>query len=291
MSRWPVQRIQEIADGIVTIVHGHGEVGVSNASFIVENSRAFVVDTMTFPEMTTSMAHEIGRRDARVETVLNTHHHIDHMGGNKLFADAQILAQPESIRALQRLGFPAKIYDRLMPQFSGCFDNLELVVPAPIQEPLVLPRGGELHVFMPAHTAADTAVWFPEPRVLLAGDISFIGVVPLSVNGLISGWIEALTALIALNPAIVVPGHGPVGTLADLLILRDYFVALEHIGRQAVSERLSLRDALALFDPGPLSEWIEFERHEINLERVMQEAQGEISKGDLSAMPKSARKA
>lgn len=291
MSRWPAQHIQEIADGIVTIVHGHGEVGVSNASFIVEDGRAFVVDTMTFPEMAMNMAHEIARRGAHVETVLNTHHHIDHMGGNKLFADAQLLAQPASIRALQRLGFPAKIYDHLMPQFSGRFDDLELVVPAPIQETLVPPRGGELHVFTPAHTAADTAIWFPGPRVLLAGDISFINVVPLSVNGLISGWIAALDTLIKLKPAVVVPGHGPVGTLADLVTLRDYFVTLEHIGRQAVAERLSLQDALALFDPGPTSEWIEPDRHEINLERVMQEAQGEISNMDLSAMPQSARKA
>ncbi len=291
MSKWPVQHIQEVADGIVTIIQGHGEVGVSNASFVVEDGHAFVVDTMTFPEMTTNMVREIARRRARVETVLNTHHHIDHMGGNKLFQNAKLLAHPESIRAVQRLGFPAKIYDRLMPQFSGRFDDLELVLPAPIQEPLIPPRGGELHVFQPAHTAADTTVWFPEARVLLAGDICFINVVPLSVNGLISGWIRALDALIALKPAIVVPGHGPVGTLADLITLRDYFIALERGGRQAVAEHLSLQNALALFNPGPLSDWIEAERHEINLERAMQEARGEISARDLSTMPSSARKA
>ena len=52
MNNWPTQKIQEIADGIFTVIHGNGEVGVSNASFIVEGKRAFVVDTMTFPEMT-----------------------------------------------------------------------------------------------------------------------------------------------------------------------------------------------------------------------------------------------
>jgi glyoxylase-like metal-dependent hydrolase (beta-lactamase superfamily II) len=290
MSTWPTQHIQEVADEIVTVIHGRGEVGVSNASFVIEDGRAFVVDTMTFPEMAANMVRDIARRGAHVETVLNTHHHIDHMGGNKLFQDAKLLAHPKSILAVQRLGFPTKIYDRLMPQFRGRFDDLELVIPAPVQEPLALPRGGELHVFQPAHTSADTAVWFPETRVLLAGDISFINVVPLSVNGLISGWIKALDALIELKPAIVVPGHGPVGTITDLITLRDYFTALERSGRQAVAEHLSLRDALTLFDPGPLGEWIEAERHEINLERAMQEAQGEISDRDLSTMPRSARK-
>lgn len=248
MNQWPVQHIQEIADGVVTIVHGHGEVGVANASFIVEEGQAFVVDTMTFPEMATNMVHEIARRGARVETVLNTHHHIDHMGGNKLFSDANLLAQPTSIAALQRLGFPTRIYDRLMPQFSGRFDDLELVVPAPIERPPALPRSGELHLYQPAHTAADTAVWLPKDRVLLTGDICFIGVTPLAVNGLISGWIAALDTLIALKPDVVVPGHGSVGTLADLVVLRDYFIALELLGREAVAEQVSLQDALREFN-------------------------------------------
>jgi glyoxylase-like metal-dependent hydrolase (beta-lactamase superfamily II) len=290
MTWLPRQRLQEVAEGIFTLVHGHGEVGVSNASFIIEGDRAFVVDTMTFPEMASSMAYEIARRSARVETVLNTHHHIDHMGGNKVFADAQIFSHPESIRSLQRLGFPTKLYDKLIPQFCGRFDDLELVIPSPIQGQLAIPRGGELHVFTPAHTAADTTVWFPQSRVLLGGDICFVGVVPLCTNGLISGWIEALDALIALKPERVVPGHGSVGTLVDLVNLRHYFADIQRIGHQAVAEHLSPKNALSLFDPGPLGDWIESERHEINLERAMQEAQGEISRQDLSVMPRSARK-
>jgi len=285
MSWLPRQRLHEVAEGIFSIVHGDGGIGVSNASFVIEGDRAFVVDTMTFPEMAASMAREIAHRGARVETVLNTHHHIDHIGGNKLFAEAQIFAHPQSIHSLQRLGFPVKVYNRLMPQFSGRFDDLELVVPAPMQEQLTVPRGGEIHIFTPAHTAADTAVWFPEARVLLSGDICFIGVVPLSVNGLISAWIEALDALIALKPERVVPGHGPIGTLVDLVNLRNYFAEVQRIGQWAVAEHLELQDALSLFDPGPLGDWIEPERHKINLERVMQEAQGQISRQDLSAMP------
>jgi cyclase len=288
MNADPTQDIREVAEGIYTIVHGRGEVGVSNASFVIERDRAFVVDTMTFPEMALGMAHEIERRGAHVNAVLNTHHHIDHMGGNKVFTDAHIMAHPLSILTVQKLGLPAPIYDRLMPQFKGRFAGLELIIPDPLSD-LVSPlRGGELFAFTPAHTPADVAVWYPEERVLITGDICFIGVIPLSVNGLISGWIEALNALIALQPEVVVPGHGSIGTLQDLLVLRDYFASVQFLGQTAVKENLSLRDALAHFDPGPLGEWIESERHEINLERAMQEARGEISRTDLSAMPQSA---
>lgn len=290
MSNWPRQTISEVADGIFTIVHGYGEVGVSNATFVVEKDRAFVIDTMTFPEMAMLMADEIARHGARVETVLNTHHHIDHMGGNKVFAGAQIIAHPLSIGAVQKLGLPAPIYDRLMPQFKDRFAELELIIPAPLPDHTILPQGGKLLAFTPAHTPADVVVWFPQTRVLLTGDICFKGVVPLAVNGLISGWIEALDALIALDPTVVVPGHGGIGTVSDLRALHKYFIALQHLGNKAVRENLSLEDALAQLDPTLLAGWIESDRHTVNLERVIQEARGEISRADLSAMPHSSIK-
>lgn len=289
ISAWPEQKVREVADGIVTIVHGQGEVGVANASFIVEGKRAMVVDTMTFPEMATGIVHEITRRDAHVDVVLNTHHHIDHVGGNALFADASVVAHPASVQALQQLGLPAARYDFLMPQFRGRFDTLPLTIPRPDIEQLVPLRGGVLQAFNAAHTATDTVVWFPSSRVLLTGDLGFIGVTPLAVNGLISGWIAALETLIALQPEVVVPGHGSIGTLQDLLILRDYFLAIQQVGQTAVTHHLSSQEALHLLDAGLVAEWIESERNLINLERAMQEAAGEIHPANLSVMPPSTR--
>ena len=289
MNAWPKQQVHEVADGIVAIVHGQGEVGVSNASFVVEGDRAMVIDTMTFPEMTMGLVKEIARRGAHADVVLNTHHHIDHVGGNTLFDGVPVIAHPQSVQTLQQLGLPTTLYDRLMPQFRGRFDTLELSIPDPTLSRVVPPCGGELHAFTSAHTAADVAVWFPRSRVLIAGDLCFIGVTPLAANGLISGWIAALNALIALQPEVVVPGHGSPGTVEDLVVLRDYFLAIERAGQAAVEHKLSLQSALALLDAGPVAEWIESGRNIINLERAMQEVSGEIYQGFLSPMPSSAR--
>lgn len=289
MISWPRQQLCEVADGIVAIVHGQGEVGVSNASFIIEGNCAIVVDTMTFPEMATGMVRQIARRGARVGAVLHTHHHIDHIGGDQLFTGVPIVAHHESIQTLQRLGLPTKLYDRLMPQFRGHFDTLALSMPEPMLDQVILPRRGELRVFTSAHTVADVTMWFPSSRVLIAGDLCFIGVTPLAVNGLVSGWIAALDALIALQPEVVVPGHGPIGTVEDLIVLRDYFLTIHHTGREAVEQHLSAQDALALLDVGPVTKWIESKRNLINLERAMQEASGEIHRTALSAVPPSTR--
>jgi cyclase len=163
---WPQQRIIEVADGIIVVLNGSGEMGVSNAACVIDGDKAFVVDTMTFPEMAGGMVREIARRGAHVDMVLNTHPHIDHVGGNMAFASARIVSHPASVRFLRQLGFPVKMYDTLMPHFCGRFDNLELVIPEPAIDQLKMPRGGELQIFTPAHTLADLAVWFPESRVL-----------------------------------------------------------------------------------------------------------------------------
>lgn len=288
INTWPDQNIKEVAEDIYTVVHGQGEVGVSNASFVLEKGRAFVIDTMTFPEMAQNMVTDIARHGAQVETVLNTHHHIDHMGGNQVFAETSLLAHPITIATARKLGLPATIYDHLMPQFRGLFTGRELTMPAPLPMQLHLPQDAELLPFISAHTPADVAVWLPRTRTLIAGDICFNRVVPLGVNGLLSGWLEAIEKLIELAPETVVPGHGPIGTLADLYTLKDYFTRLQALGRAAVEAQVSLEDALAEFDPGPLGEWLEQKRHEINLERAMQEARGEISRDFLAVMPASA---
>ena len=287
---WPTQRICEVADGIVTVVHGQGEVGVSNASFIIEGKRAFVVDSMTFPEMAAGMLQEIVHRGAHVETVLNTHHHIDHMGGNTLFTGARLVAHPQSVQAMQQLGLPQERYDRLMPKFRGRFANLHLALPEPETDLLVPPLGGELRIFSSAHTIADACIWFDKQRVLLGGDLCFVGVTPLAASGLISGWLEALDTLIALEPAVVVPGHGSIGTLADLRVLRNYLAAVQQLGKQAVEEDISLHEALTHLDVGPFAAWTESERHIINVERAMQEARGEIGRNNLATMPSTAFK-
>ncbi len=285
MAYWPKQSIVEVADGIVAVLNGKGEIGVSNAACIIERERAFVVDTMTFPEMAEGMVREIARRGAHADIVLNTHHHIDHIGGNKAFADARIVGHPSSIRYLQQLGLPVSLYDSLMPQFRGRFRDIELVIPEPAIDQLTLPRGGELHIFTPAHTLADLTVWFPESRVLLTGDVGFVGVTPLTVHGLISAWIEALDTLLALEPAVVVPGHGAIGSSQDLLRQRDYLSAIYRQGQRAVEEAISLEEALASFDASPFADWLEADRTRINLERAMKEVRGEIHRDNATALP------
>ena len=272
----PPQHATEVAEGVVAIVHGRGETGVSNAGLVHDEGRALVIDTMMFPEMAEGIAAEVRRRGARADVVLNTHHHVDHVGGNAVFDGARLVAHPKSADAIAHPP-PAAVYDSFIPAYAGRFESLDVVPPEPSLDGLDLPRDARLRSYAPAHTVADVAVWLPPSRVLFTGDLAFFGVTPLAFQGLVSSWVAALDDLLALDPAVVVPGHGPVGGTRELVLVRDHLAAL----------LAAARDDTPIL-PDEVGEWLEADRIPVNLERARQEVRGEIDAADLTAIPANA---
>ena len=93
----------------------------------------------------------------------------------------------------------------------------------------------ELRRVGPAHTPGDTLVWLrssgsPGERIVFAGDVVFVG----RMLGVLShsssrGWIEAFDSMAALEPAVIVPGHGPPTDLGGARKdTRDYLTFLRH---------------------------------------------------------------
>ena len=80
----------------------------------------------------------------------------------------------------------------------------------------------------PAHTAGDQTI-LVDGRVLFGGDLFETRMFPIvpyfppadtDVDG--SRWITVLDQLIALDPAVVVPGHGEVTDVSLIRDVRDY---------------------------------------------------------------------
>jgi cyclase len=60
-----------------------------------------------------------------------------------------------------------------------------------------------------ANTGGDAIVWLPDAKLLLTGD-AVVYPAPFAFGSYISEWPATLQKMIDLNPAIVIPGHGPV---------------------------------------------------------------------------------
>ncbi len=103
------------------------------------------------------------------------------------------------------------------------------------------------------HTPGDSLVWLPQSGVVFTGDVVYVdrilGLHPVSKT---KTWVESFEALEALNPKVVVPGHGSVTTLAKAQADTGKLLrALRaHMG-QAVEEGTDLRTAVKRFDAAP----------------------------------------
>lgn len=273
MSDLPDQRAIEVAEGITAVLQEPGTLGLSNACLVIEDGRAMVVDTMLLPEMAAGVAAVLARRGARADVVLHTHHHLDHVGGNAAFPGTRVVAHPAAVADIKQMLDNITVFDWLIPRFAGRFADLQVRLPEPT-EPAALapPLGGRPLPFGPAHSRTDVALWFPDQRVLVAGDLCVNGVTPLAIHGRQDGWIAALDELLALDPAVVVPGHGALAGPAELRVLRDYLRRVSALGRRAAADGAGPDEALAGFDPGPAGDWLEPERTRQNLIRAIGEA-------------------
>jgi glyoxylase-like metal-dependent hydrolase (beta-lactamase superfamily II) len=74
----------------------------------------------------------------------------------------------------------------------------------------------------PAHTPGDLIVHVPDAGIVFAADVMFVDVAPVMWAGPTAGWIAALDRILELDPAVVVPGHGPVSDQSEVNVLRDY---------------------------------------------------------------------
>jgi cyclase len=136
----------------------------------------------------------------------------------------------------------------------------------------------ELIYVGPAHTLGDVVVWLPDSRVAFSGDIVFNGGQPLLVEGSVAGYSPALEVIRALEPSVLVPGHGPVcrgddipRVLDDLTEYATFVDTLARDGHRAGRPPLEVARAAEL---GKFADWLEGERLVANLHCAYAEFDG-----------------
>ena len=165
-----------------------------------------------------------------VKTLINSHWHFDHTGGNEVFgrAGATILATEATRKRLAT------------DQYTEIF---KLTTPAspPVALPVLTFDEAELHVgpetihltaVPPAHTDGDLIVHFTAHDIIHAGDLFSNGFYPnidASSLGWIGGMIAAAERLLKLaGPKTrIIPGHGPIATPAELTAFRKMLVTVQ----------------------------------------------------------------
>ena len=106
-----------------------------------------------------------------------------------------------------------------------------------------------------AHTPGDMMVWLPQKNVLFTGDVVYVnrllGVIPVSNT---RNWLATFAVIEALDPKVIVPGHGDVTDLATARAdTQAYLVALRAHMKKAVEDGVDMSAAVKSFDAEALA--------------------------------------
>jgi len=235
---------QKLAENLTMLSGPGGNVVVLNGA-----DGKVVVDTFVSPVWPKLKESLDAISNAPLKTVINTHWHFDHTDNNAPLhgAGATILAHENTKKRMSEahdllvlnLHFPPSPAEALPQQTFATTHKLQAN-----GETLVLQ-----HV-APAHTDTDIFIHFEKANVIQTGDLSFNGIYPYIdavTGGKVSGMITANDEILKLanNDTKIVPGHGPLGTKADIVKFRDMLVTTRDRVQKLKSAGKSPQEAVA----------------------------------------------
>jgi cyclase len=264
--------LSEIADGVFAHVPPEGGWCVSNAGLIAGARTAVVVDTTATIRRTHAFVAAIeATTPAPVNVLVNTHSHGDHTFGNSVFAPrATIVGHHELTAGIIGTGLALT---RLWPRVE--WGDLTPTPPS-----LTFEHQLRLHIDStaidvvhvgPAHTPEDVIAWLPEQRVLFAGDLLWSRCTPFVLMGTVRGCLSALARLRALQPEVVVCGHGPVAGPDVIDDVEAYLIWLVDLARDGLRSGATPLEVARDADIGRFADWGEPERLVANLHRAYAE--------------------
>jgi glyoxylase-like metal-dependent hydrolase (beta-lactamase superfamily II) len=188
-----------------------------NVTLVLGEATALLVDTLATAEQARDLAAAVVAVTRAPLAVVNTHHHFDHCFGNAVFPDATIYAHPEAVAQLASTD-PGDVWREWAPTHPGlaALRTTDIRMPdRPVVHETELDLGGRsvlLHHPGRGHTAGDLIVHVPDARLVVAGDLVEESGPPQFDDAYPLEWPDALAAILALEPTVVVPGHGAMCT-------------------------------------------------------------------------------
>jgi len=236
--------VTKVGGEVYMLTGAGGNIGLS-----VGKNGAFVIDDQFAPLSGKIKAAIATVTDKSVTFVVNTHWHGDHTGGNVAFGEAgAIIVAQDNVR--KRLS---------TDQFNEAF-NMKVDATPEKGLPVITFADGvtfwwnddEVEVFHvpPAHTDGDSIIRFKKANVVHMGDTFFNGSYPIidwGSGGVFDGFVTAADKVLAISDdnTKIIPGHGPLGTKADLQAFRDMVVVVRDRLAKMIGEGKSLEEVVA----------------------------------------------
>jgi cyclase len=282
--------LEPLADGVWAAIHRPGGWAVGNAGIVDLGDATLVFDAFLTAEAARDLAAAAALLTGRpAASVVLSHYHNDHVRGAEVFSGATLVATTSTRHLIDTFGREelasdlehggaqlaraAAMADDADPRiraFAAYFTPYweGLVASAPhaalrlpevtFEDRLTLHgtrRTVEVVSLGAAHTPDDAMLVLPDDGVVFCSDLLFVGCHPFLADGDPDGWLRALEVLAAHAPARFVPGHGPVGSAADVDALASHIRALEATAARLHDEGATSDDLERLLPADASSAW------------------------------------
>ena len=263
---------KKIKDGIYVYAQKPAD---SNAGVIVTQEGVVLIDSGHNPPDSQAILKAVKQLTSQpIRFLINTEPHSDHTTGHFLFSPPAIIIAHEGATDSMKKAYNPQRNEKLMadyPDMRESFKGFKMITPQiEYRDKMTLnvgERSFELYYLKNVHSEADTAIWLPKERAIfsaaVAGVKRFSNLRP-SVQ--IEDMMNAMKMMKSLNPEIVVPGHGPLGTtkIFDDSI-QYYTLLLERVGKMA-REGKSLDSIKKELRMPETDDWASKDRIDTNIE-------------------------
>jgi len=116
-------------------------------------------------------------------------------------------------------------------------------------------RSVELLTWGGGHSCSDAFLLLPGEGIVFMGDLGFFQFHFPLAGGDVQTLAVILERLVALDLRTFVPGHGPLGTEADVRLQLRYIAELETLVREVIDAGGTAKDAACLPVPAPFNAW------------------------------------
>ena len=271
--------VVKVADGVYAGIAKVGGLATGNAGFVIGDDGVLVIDTFLTPVAAEELIKAIEAETKQpIKFAINTHYHLDHTGGNQVFAARSIpifghdnliswqttknrrfLPPTEELQkrradVAKQLGETPADQVEKRTQFERQLGRIDAMLTIHLTNPTITFGVGNLQLHLgkreiilftlPGHTGGDVLAYIPDANVVFTGDMSWRKTLPNLVDATVNDWIPSLDTLLSRYPtAKFVPGHGEVATADDIREFRGYLDDLRSRVKKAIADGLSVDQA------------------------------------------------
>jgi len=225
----------------------------TNVACINTDDGMVLVDTPMLPKDIAHWQEFINRINQKeIAYIIATHHHFDHIIGNKTFGGRVIMHEVAKDEMFEKDGTLRE------SMAAGAPGRTKEEVDFILSQPLVSPEitfEDEMSLYMGSvkfrlshvggHTVGSICVYLEDEKILLTGDNLTAGLHPYKGHANFKDWIEALKWMKCLDVDLIIPGHGEVCEVGELDRFIEYFHTLWFMTEDLIKKGIGKSQVIA----------------------------------------------